>query len=121
MKPKTSFDVGKCVSLPTKPKFRPLKPHEMSDGQVQFRRIRVPWHWFTPLKKAWMEIFTPIHEQMKIDIRLKLKDKANIVELKTRADTPDICNLQRCADYVGAFMCGFDLSDAIALLRMDEL
>jgi hypothetical protein len=28
--------------LPPKPKFRPLKPHEMASGQVQFRKVSVP-------------------------------------------------------------------------------
>uniref|UniRef100_A0A7N0VCL5 K Homology domain-containing protein n=2 Tax=Kalanchoe fedtschenkoi TaxID=63787 RepID=A0A7N0VCL5_KALFE len=107
------------AALPTKPIFEPLKAHEMSDGRVQFRKITVPQHRYSPLKKAWMDIYTPVHEQMKIDIRMNLK--ARKVELKTRADTPDISNLQRCADFVYAFMLGFDVIDAIALLRMDEL
>ncbi|GAB4846162.1 pre-rRNA-processing protein pno1 [Ancistrocladus abbreviatus] len=106
-------------SLPSKPKFEPLKAHEISGGQVQFRKVSVPPHRYTPLKKAWMEIYTPIYEQMKIDIRMNLKSRK--VELKTRADTPDISNLQKCADFVHAFMLGFDVIDAIALLRMDEL
>ncbi|KAJ1387593.1 RNA-binding protein pno1 [Sesbania bispinosa] len=105
--------------LPPKPKFEPLKPHEMSDGQIQFRKVNVPPHRYTPLKKAWMDIYTPIYEQMKIDIRMNLK--ARKVELKTRPDTPDISNLQKCADFVHAFMLGFDVIDAIALLRLDEL
>lgn len=102
-----------------KPKFEALKAHEMSEGRVQFRKVSVPPHRFTPLKKAWMEIYTPVYEQMKIDIRMNLK--ARKVELKTRADTPDVSNLQKCADFVHAFMLGFDVLDAIALLRMDEL
>ncbi|XP_057423259.1 uncharacterized protein LOC130717149 [Lotus japonicus] len=105
--------------LPPKPKFEPLKPHEMSDGQVQFRKVSVPPHRYTPLKKAWMDLYTPVYEQMKIDIRMNLK--ARKVELKTRRDTPDISNLQKCADFVHAFMLGFDVIDAIALLRLDEL
>ncbi|KAB2621232.1 RNA-binding protein pno1 [Pyrus ussuriensis x Pyrus communis] len=32
-----------------------------------------------------------------------------------------VSNLQKCADFVQAFMLGFDVIDAIALLRMDEL
>ena len=106
-------------SLQMKPKFKPLSAHEMSDGQVQFRKVNVPPHRFSPLKKAWMEIYTPVYEQMKIDIRMNLK--ARRVELKTRTDTPDISNLQKCADFVHAFMLGFDVIDAIALLRLDEL
>ncbi|KAJ6752534.1 hypothetical protein OIU85_002906 [Salix viminalis] len=78
--------------LPAKPKFEPLKAHEMSDGRVQFRKVSVPPHRYTPLKKAWMEIYTPVYEQMKIDIRMNLKARKV-----------------------------FDVIDAIALLRLDEL
>ncbi|GAU13485.1 hypothetical protein TSUD_127820 [Trifolium subterraneum] len=105
--------------LPPKPKFKPLKPHEMASGQVQFRKVSVPPHRYTPLKKAWMDIYTPIYEQMKIDIRMNLKGRK--VELKTMPDTPDISNLQKCADFVHAFMLGFDVIDAVAILRLDEL
>ncbi|KAG5138575.1 hypothetical protein JHK82_023306 [Glycine max] len=119
----SSMDVETVPSeaklLPPKPKFEPLKPHEMSDGQVQFRKVNVPPHRYTPLKKAWMDIYTPIYEQMKIDVRMNLK--ARRIELKTRPDTPDISNLQKCADFAHAFMLGFDVIDAIALLRLDEL
>ena len=109
----------KPVPFPSKPNFEPLKAHEISEGRVQFRKVSVPSHRYTPLKKVWMEIYTPIYEQMKVDIRMNLK--ARKVELKTRPDTPDISNLQKCADFVHAFMLGFDVIDAIALLRMDEL
>jgi hypothetical protein len=43
------------------------------------------------------------------------------VEIKTRADTSDISALQRAADFVQAFILGFDIGDAIALLRLDDL
>ncbi|CAB4281936.1 unnamed protein product [Prunus armeniaca] len=107
------------AALPPKPIFEPLKAHEMSDGRVQFRKVSVPPHRYSPLKKVWMDIYTPVYEQMKIDIRMNLKGRK--VELKTRADTPDVSNLQKCSDFVQAFMLGFDVIDAIALLRMDEL
>ncbi|CAL9183141.1 unnamed protein product [Musa hybrid cultivar] len=102
-----------------RPQFDALKPHDMSDGKVQFRKVGVPPHRYAPLKRCWMEIYTPIYEQMKIDIRMNLK--ARKVELKTRADTPDVSNLQKCADFVHAFMLGFDVADALALLRLDDL
>ncbi|KAK3013143.1 hypothetical protein RJ639_008566 [Escallonia herrerae] len=107
------------ASLEPRPRFAPLKAHEISDGQIQFRKINVPQHRYTPLKKAWMEIYTPIMDQMGIDIRMN--PKARKVELKTRPDTPDASNLQKCADFVSAFMMGFEPKDAVALLRMDEL
>lgn len=107
------------VLFAQKPNFRPLKAHEISDGQIQFRKVSVPPHRYTPLKKAWLEIYTPIYEEMKVDIRMNLK--ARRVELKTRPDTPDVSNLQKCADFAHAFMLGFDVIDAVAMLRMDEL
>ncbi|KAI4339630.1 hypothetical protein MLD38_024548 [Melastoma candidum] len=109
----------KSSSLPPKPSFAPLKAQDMYDGRVQFRKVSVPPHRYSPLKKSWMDIYTPVYEQMKIDIRMNLKSRK--VELKTRADTPDVSNLQKCADFVQAFMMGFDVIDAIALLRLDEL
>ncbi|KAL7135474.1 hypothetical protein ABFS83_11G099200 [Erythranthe nasuta] len=107
------------VQFAHKPNFGPLKPHEISGGQIQFRKVSVPPHRYTPLKKAWLEIYTPIYEEMKIDIRMNLK--ARRVELKTRPDTPEVGNLQKCADFAHAFMLGFDVIDTVAMLRMDEL
>ncbi|KAJ1698297.1 hypothetical protein LUZ63_006809 [Rhynchospora breviuscula] len=114
-----SSSAAPLAAAPPKPLFQALKPHEMSDGKVQFRKIPVPPHRFAPLKRNWMEIYTPIYEQMKVDIRMNLK--ARRVELKTRQDTPDVSHLQKCADFVHAFMLGFDLCDALALLRLDDL
>ncbi|WOL12837.1 RNA-binding protein PNO1 [Canna indica] len=108
-----------AAAAPARPQFEALKAHEMSDGKVQFRKVAVPPHRYAPLKRCWMEIYTPIYEQMKIDIRMNLK--ARKVELKTRKDTPDVSNLQKCADFVHAFMLGFDIADALALLRLDDL
>ncbi|KAG6545704.1 hypothetical protein Mapa_012889 [Marchantia paleacea] len=102
-----------------KPQFKPLTAHEMGGGKFQYRKVFVPSHRYTPLKEHWMEIYTPINEQMKIDIRMNLKNKK--VELKTRRDTPDGGSLQKCADFVHAYILGFDIQDAIALLRLDDL
>ncbi|KAG2328073.1 hypothetical protein Bca4012_037111 [Brassica carinata] len=116
----TEMDIQSATepeSLPAKPIFKPLKAHEMSDGKVQFRKVSVPPNRYTPLEKAWLDIYTPVYHQMKVDIRMKSRK----VELKTRADTPDVSNLQKSADFVHAFMLGFDVTDAISLLRMDEL
>ncbi|KAL9245075.1 hypothetical protein vseg_018769 [Gypsophila vaccaria] len=118
--PTNAMEVEGATAGPSslKPRFAPLRAHEMSDGQVQFRKILVPPHRYTPLKKAWLDIYTPIYEQMKIDVRMNLK--ARKVELKTRKDTPEVSNLQKSADFVHAFMLGFDIVDAILLMRADE-
>lgn len=43
------------------------------------------------------------------------------VELKTTPETSELSNLQRAADFVHAFVLGFEVQDAIALLRLDDL
>ncbi|CAK9163852.1 unnamed protein product, partial [Ilex paraguariensis] len=40
------------VSFASKPNFAPLKAHEISDGQVQFRKVSIPPHRYTPSKKS---------------------------------------------------------------------
>jgi len=68
-----------------KPKFQPLTTYEMTGGWPEFRKISVPAHRYSPLKKIWMEIYTPVYEQMKIDIRMNLQ--ARKVEFKSQSDT----------------------------------
>jgi RNA-binding protein PNO1 len=43
------------------------------------------------------------------------------VEIKTTPATTDIANLQRAADFVHAYILGFEVQDAVALLRLDDL
>ncbi|KAL0287999.1 UNVERIFIED_CONTAM: RNA-binding protein pno1 [Sesamum radiatum] len=71
------------------------------------------------LEEVLAQDCTAIYDEMKIDICMKVK--ARIVMLKTLSDTPDISNLQKCADFLHAFMLGFDFTDAVALLRLEEL
>ena len=43
------------------------------------------------------------------------------MEMKTSHHTVDVGALQKGADFVSAFMMGFEVQDAVALLRMDDL
>ena len=43
------------------------------------------------------------------------------VELKSTKETSDPSALQKCADFVHAFVLGFEVQDALALLRLDDL
>lgn len=79
----------------------------------------MPAHRYTPLKENWMKIFTPIVEHLQLQIRFNLKTRN--VEIRTAPETPDIANLQKGADFVKAFICGFEVDDALALLRLDDL
>jgi len=87
--------------------------------KTEVRRIPVPPHRLTPLRNTWEKIVTTIVENMKLQIRMNTKRKC--VELKTSEHTEDRNSIQKCADFLKAFMLGFDLNDARALLRMDDL
>lgn len=64
---------GPTLNLPPKPSFAPLSAKEMSGNKVEFRKVPVPAHRYTPLKENWMAIYNPIFETMKLDIRMNLK------------------------------------------------
>lgn len=66
-----------------------------------------------------MELYEPVVSQLKLQIRMNLKAKA--VELKNGPQTTDTGALQKGADFIKAFMLGFAIRDAIALVRLDDL
>jgi len=71
------------------------------------------------LKENWLKLFTPIVEQLHLQIRFNLKSRN--VELRSTSNTSDTGDLQRAADFVKAFVMGFEVEDALALLRLDDL
>jgi RNA-binding protein PNO1 len=105
--------------LPAKPSFTPLAASDGEGQKVQFRRIPVPQHRMTPLKTAWMQLYEPITKNLKLDMRMNLKTKK--VEIKTTSQTPNTDMLQKAADFIHAYILGFEIRDAIALLRLDDL
>ncbi|RNF07928.1 RNA-binding protein PNO1 [Trypanosoma rangeli] len=92
------------------------------------RSVKVPHHRFPPLKKVWLEVYTPIVEHCKLEIRMNLKSRS--VELRTCPATMEASGgagdgskvfLQKAEDFVKAVVAGFDVKDAVALLRMDDV
>ena len=47
--------------------------------------------------------------------------KSKMIELRTSKFTTDSGAIQKAEDYLKAFSLGFDVDDAIALLRLDDL
>lgn len=86
---------------------------------IDMRKVPVPAHRYTPLKENWMKIFSPVVEHLKLQIRFNLKTRN--VEIRNCPGTDDIGNLQKAADFVKAFVYGFEVEDALALLRLDNL
>lgn len=70
-----------------------------------------------PIRAAWPKIYPPLVEHLKLQVRMNIKSKC--VELRNHKQTTDPGALQRGADFVKAFSLGFDVDDAIALLRLD--
>lgn len=91
----------------------PLKEAEES------RVIRVPSNRYTPLRENWDALVSPIVDNLKLLIRMNTKQRA--IEIKNSPFTTDPGALQKGQDFLKAFILGFEVPDAIALLRLDDL
>uniref|UniRef100_A0A1B0GLL3 Putative rna-binding protein pno1p n=1 Tax=Lutzomyia longipalpis TaxID=7200 RepID=A0A1B0GLL3_LUTLO len=83
------------------------------------RKILVPVRRLGALKENWLKIVNPLTENLNLQVRFNLK--SHQVEMRLGPQTTDVANLQRGADFVKAFIYGFDVDDALALLRLDDL
>lgn len=101
-----------------RPQFPPISGDQLR-GPDEMRKVAVPAHRYTPLKENWLKIFTPIVENLQLQVRFNLKTRN--VEIKTCKETQDIGALTKAADFVKAFVLGFQVEDALALIRLDEL
>jgi len=112
----------KCMdnlSTGNKLKFPALSGDKLMDGKQEMRKIHVPPNRFNPLKDNWMKVYTPVVDYLKLQIRFNLKSRN--IELKTCAETAEISSLQKAADFIRAFCLGFEIEDALALVRLDDL
>ncbi|XP_055098750.1 RNA-binding protein PNO1 isoform X2 [Symphalangus syndactylus] len=116
-------DAGRMDTEEARPAKRPVFPPLCGDGLLsgkeETRKIPVPANRYTPLKENWMKIFTPIVEHLGLQIRFNLKSRN--VEIRTCKETKDVSALTKAADFVKAFILGFQVEDALALIRLDDL
>lgn len=101
-----------------RPRFAPAAKTDVI-VRVEHRKVAIPPHRMTPLKAAWPKIYPPLVEHLRLQCRMNMKSKA--VELRTSRATTDTGAIQKGADFVRAFALGFEVDDAIALLRLDDL
>jgi len=73
----------------------------------EYRRVPVPRHRFTPLKQNWDSILKTLVDHMKLQVRMNVRKRA--IELKTSPATADIGAIQKAADFLKAFMLGFQM------------
>ena len=99
-------------------RFSPAKAENTI--KVEARKVPIPPHRMTPLKSNWPKIYPPLVEHLKLQVRMNVSARA--VEMRTSPlYTTDPGALQKGEDFVRAFCLGFDLEDAIAMLRLDDL
>merc|ERR1711939_792035 len=101
-----------------RPRFAPSKNADRVD-RIETRKVPIPPHRMTPLKAVWPKMYPPLVEHLKLQVRMNIHSKS--VELRSSKHTTDPGALQKGADFVQAFSLGFDIDDAIALLRLDDL
>lgn len=108
------------VPLSSAPAFPALPASALHTTlKSETRRVAIPPHRMTPLKKDWISIFGPLTEILGLQVRMNVQRKC--VEIRTSKHTKEIGSLQKGADFVKAYALGFDVNDAIALLRLDDL
>ena len=108
-----------AAALTLKPDFPAISAAAAMGGKAEYRRVRCPPHRLTPLRNHWEHLMSPIVEFLKLQIRFNPKSRS--VELKTSEATDDPGAIQKGQDFVEAFMMGFEVQDAVALLRLDDL
>mmetsp|Transcript_15775 Transcript_15775/g.20768 ORF Transcript_15775/g.20768 Transcript_15775/m.20768 type:complete len:240 (+) Transcript_15775:88-807(+) len=92
---------------------------EQNLGKIEYRKIRIPPHRYTPLRKSWEKLIEPLTENLKLQVRFNPRTRC--VEIKSCAATVDGGAIQKGADYVNAFALGFEVADAVAMLRLEDL
>lgn len=74
----------------------------------EFRRVPIPAHRFSPLKRDWVTLYTPLVENLGLQVRMNQKRRC--VEMRTSEHTVDTGAVQKGADFVKAYALGFDVN-----------
>uniref|UniRef100_A0A182W1K2 K Homology domain-containing protein n=1 Tax=Anopheles minimus TaxID=112268 RepID=A0A182W1K2_9DIPT len=114
------MDVDVAVdTVPQEPVSEERRKEKTGRKSSEMRKVFIPRTRKTALKEQWMKIFTPVVEQLSLMIRYNVR--LSQVEIKVTNETPDSTYLQKAADFVRAFALGFEVEDALALIRLDDL
>lgn len=75
---------------PSLPAFTALSASQQAlDMKDEFRRVPIPPHRMTPLKKEWINIYTPLVEMAGLQVRMNVKRKC--IEIKVRETRRHAC------------------------------
>jgi len=85
----------------------------------EYRRIGISPSRQTYLKDNFQQIVTPIVDHLKLDIRYNTKRRC--IELKTNEQTTNPQAMTKAVDFLNAFNAGFEIPDALALVRLEDI
>lgn len=105
----------------TKNPLRKVQSTKLAPDNREVRKVPVPSHRLTPLKEHWLKIYTPVVEHLRLDIRFNVKSRNVEIRNPVPDDEVGSQHLQKAADFVKAFVYGFEVEDALALIRLDNL
>ena len=101
------------------PVYSALIADASTSGPKEIRRIAVPPNRLTPLRQSWVALLQPLVTHFKLQVRMNTKRKS--IELRAGPETTEHNALQKASEYLRAFVLGFSVEDAVALLRLDDL
>ncbi|KAL2153023.1 hypothetical protein VTH82DRAFT_4178 [Thermothelomyces myriococcoides] len=137
--PANADDTDMAIDEEGRPRFAPGKDVNPV-RRAETRKIPIPPNRMSALKNNWSKLkqtpnspfptiyrpslthrhsYPPLVDHCKLQVRMNVKEKR--VELRSSKFTISNDALQMGADFVSAFAMGFDIDDAIALLRLDSL
>ena len=111
-------DTAMQIDNEERPVFKPEKQSKVK-VRADSRKILVPPHRMTPLKNAWPQIYPPLVQHLKLQVRMQPHRKT--IEMRVSKLTEDSGALQKGEDFCKAFCLGFRVEDCVALLRLDDL
>uniref|UniRef100_A0A060SZA1 Pre-rRNA-processing protein PNO1 n=1 Tax=Blastobotrys adeninivorans TaxID=409370 RepID=A0A060SZA1_BLAAD len=109
---------GLVMDAEGKPKFASVK-NTGRKVRSEKRAIQVPPHRFNMFKSNWMKIYQPLVDHLKLQVMMNAHKRK--VLIRTCPQTTDPGAIQKGDDFLRAICLGFDVDDAIALLRLDDL
>mmetsp|Transcript_2976 Transcript_2976/g.4570 ORF Transcript_2976/g.4570 Transcript_2976/m.4570 type:complete len:260 (+) Transcript_2976:52-831(+) len=112
-------DMDGAKSGAEQPTFPQLNAMDDRGGKSEYRRVRCPKHRYTPLRNDWEQILMPLVQFLQLQVRFNTHTRS--IEMKTSPHTLDTGALQKGADFCSCYMLGFEVQDAVSLLRLDDL
>lgn len=125
-----------AVALPQDaPAFPPLSAGaQRAPTKSEIRRIPIPPHRLTPLKKDWVNIFSPLAELCGLQVRMNTQRRAVeirvriyllfilsltkwVAKLQTSKHSKEVSFLQKGADFVKAYALGFDVNVCLVIFH----